>query len=78
MHGGGPTMILPEGAESTLTENAASPFLAEPAHGDLVFACIVTDANRERPVCPRVCPELPPAIVIPSEVESLQIIYYRA
>ena len=25
-------MILPEGAESTLTENAASPFLAEPAH----------------------------------------------
>ena len=32
MHGGGATMILPEGAESTLTENAASPFLAEPAH----------------------------------------------
>ena len=25
-------MVLPEGAESTLTENAASPFLAEPAH----------------------------------------------
>jgi hypothetical protein len=24
-------MILPKGAESTLTENAASPFLAEPA-----------------------------------------------
>jgi hypothetical protein len=24
-------MILPEGAESPLTENAASPFLAEPA-----------------------------------------------
>jgi hypothetical protein len=23
----------PEGAESTLTENAASPFQAEPAHG---------------------------------------------
>ena len=32
MHGCGATMILPEGAESTLTENAASPFLAEPAH----------------------------------------------
>ena len=31
MHGGGATMILPEGAESTLTEDAASPFLAEPA-----------------------------------------------
>src|SRR5271157_3769312 len=31
----GATMILPEGAESTLTENAASPFPAEPAHADL-------------------------------------------
>ena len=39
MHGGGATMILPEGAESTLTENAASPFLAEPAHNHPACAC---------------------------------------